>query len=90
MRQKNITVFICSILLLAAVAFTIVAYCKNCDKDNLIEYLWDTIIPVITLSLGYLFGKEKNRISKQMLYIINGFDYFCVRMAIRIVGISNI
>jgi hypothetical protein len=56
--SKNITALICTILLLVAVVFSFVVYCGDCNKDKLIEYFWDSITPIITLSLGYLFGRK--------------------------------
>ena len=56
--SKNITALICLILLVVAVVFSFVVYFGDCNKDKLIEYFWDTITPIITLSLGYLFGRK--------------------------------
>ena len=55
--SKNITAFICGIMLLGVIAFSIVIYCHD-NNTTLIGQLWDYAIPIITLSLGYLFGKN--------------------------------
>ena len=56
--SKNITAFVCGILLLGVVAFSIVIYCTDKEDTTFIGQLWEHVIPIITLSLGYLFGKK--------------------------------
>ena len=56
--SKNITAFVCSILLIGVIAFSIVIYCKDANDKSFIGQLWDYVLPIITLSLGYLFGKN--------------------------------
>ncbi|WP_394901959.1 hypothetical protein [Bacteroides xylanisolvens] len=55
--SKNITAFICIALLLGATIVSLVIYFGK-DDITLVKSIWGAIIPVITLSLGYLFGKE--------------------------------
>lgn len=56
--SKNIAALICLILIIGAMAFTYVIY--NCGPDNsFIETIWDIVLPVVTLSLGYIFGKKE-------------------------------
>ena len=56
--SKNITAFVCGILLIGVIAFSVVIYCKDTSDKGFIGQLWDYILPIITLSLGYLFGKN--------------------------------
>ena len=55
--SKNITALICIILLFGATVVSLVIYWGK-DDITFIKSIWGAIIPVITLSLGYLFGKE--------------------------------
>lgn len=55
--SKNITALICIILLLGATVVSLVIYWGK-DDVVFVKSIWGAIIPVITLSLGYLFGKE--------------------------------
>ena len=56
--SKNISALICVILLLAIIAMSCWVYKIDGDKD-FIGKLWQMILPVITLSLGYIFGKKE-------------------------------
>ena len=56
--SKNITAFVCAILLLGVLAFSIIIYYINKDDKSFIGQLWEKVIPIITLSLGYLFGHK--------------------------------
>lgn len=56
--SKNISALICVILLLAIIAMSCWMYKIDGDKD-FIGKLWQMILPVITLSLGYIFGKKE-------------------------------
>ena len=56
--SKNIAALISLILIIGAIIFSCIIY--NCDSDNsFIESIWDIILPVVTLSLGYIFGKKE-------------------------------
>lgn len=56
--SKNIAAVICFILLLAVICMSCWIY--NMDKDkSFIANLWQLVLPVITLSLGYIFGKKE-------------------------------
>lgn len=55
--SKNITATICILLILGGAAVSFYAYAFKDDKD-LVGEIWGTIAPIITLSLGYLFGKK--------------------------------
>ena len=55
--SKNITATICILLIIGGAAVSLYAYACKGDKE-LVESIWDTIAPIITLSLGYLFGKK--------------------------------
>lgn len=55
--SKNITAFICCLLLVFALGVSIGAYfCKN--DTSFAKWLWGAILPIVSLSLGYLFGKK--------------------------------
>lgn len=56
--SKNIAAIICLILLLAVIAMSFGVYFREKDKD-FISTLWQIVMPVITLSLGYIFGKRE-------------------------------
>lgn len=56
--SKNITAFFCGILLIGVIVFSLVIYSKDSSDKNFISQLWDYVLPIITLSLGYLFGKN--------------------------------
>ena len=50
-----ISFIICIVLLLIGGAMTIIELLKN----NMINYeIWDKVLPIITLTLGYIFGKN--------------------------------
>ena len=56
--SKNIAASICFTLLLAIIGMSWWVY--HIDKDkSFIASLWQSVLPVITLSLGYLFGKKE-------------------------------
>lgn len=56
--SKNIAALISLILVIGAIVFSCIIY--NCGSDNsFIETIWDIILPVVTLSLGYIFGKKE-------------------------------
>lgn len=55
--SKNIAALISLILIIGAIIFSCIIYC--CGSDNtFIETIWDIVLPVVTLSLGYIFGKK--------------------------------
>lgn len=56
--SKNISALICFILLSAIIVISVIVYYIDKDKD-FIGNLWQQILPVITLSLGYIFGKRE-------------------------------
>ena len=56
---KNIA-FTVIILLIVGVTFvSILAYLQDMPDRDLISKVWNMVIPVITLSLGYIFGKKE-------------------------------
>jgi len=56
--SKNIAVLICLILIIGAIIFSCIIY--KCGTDNsFIETIWQIVLPVVTLSLGYIFGKKE-------------------------------
>lgn len=56
--SKNIAALISLILVIGAIVFSCLIY--NCDSDNsFIQTIWDIVLPVVTLSLGYIFGKKE-------------------------------
>lgn len=57
---RNIAITTIILLLLGASIFSIVVYCNNSDDTTTISNLWNKIIPVITLALGYIFGKNND------------------------------
>lgn len=56
--SKNIAAMICLILLFAVIIMSFVVYFLEKDTD-FISKLWQIVMPVITLSLGYIFGKRE-------------------------------
>lgn len=56
--SKNISALICFLLLSAIIVMSGIVYYLDKDKD-FIGNLWQMILPVITLSLGYIFGKRE-------------------------------
>lgn len=56
--SKNIAALICFILIIGSIVFSCIIY--NCGTDNkFIETIWQISMPVVTLSLGYIFGKKE-------------------------------
>lgn len=55
--SKNIAAIICLILLIAVIFMSCIVYYLDKDK-GFISTLWQMVMPVITLSLGYIFGKR--------------------------------
>ena len=56
--SRNIAAVICFVLLAAIIAMSCVAYYMYEDK-TFVASLWQLVLPVITLSLGYIFGKKE-------------------------------
>lgn len=56
--SKNIAAVICFILLFAVIGMSCWIYYMDKDK-SFIANLWQLVLPVITLSLGYIFGKKE-------------------------------
>ena len=55
--SKNITAFLNILLIIGASTLSAIIYIN--DKDiQLVSSIWKNIIPIVTLSLGYLFGKK--------------------------------
>ena len=55
--SKNITAIICILLIVGGTVVSLYAYACKDDKE-VVGKIWGTIAPIITLSLGYLFGKK--------------------------------
>lgn len=55
--SKNITATICIILLIGGASVSFYAYACKGDAE-LAGSVWNVISPIITLSLGYIFGKN--------------------------------
>lgn len=55
--SKNITATICIILIIGGSLVSLYAYAFKDDKE-LVGSIWNVILPIITLSLGYVFGKK--------------------------------
>lgn len=55
--SKNITATICILLIIGGAVVSFYAYAWKDDKE-LVGEIWGVIMPIITLSLGYLFGKK--------------------------------
>jgi hypothetical protein len=55
--SKNITATLCILLLVGVTIVSAIVYYNERNISN-IKGLWDGILPIITLSLGYLFGKK--------------------------------
>lgn len=55
--SRNIAAVICFVLLVAIIGMSCVAYYMYEDK-YFVTTLWQLVLPVITLSLGYIFGKK--------------------------------
>lgn len=54
---KNITATICILLIIGAAIVSLYSYVCKDDKE-LAGTIWGVIAPILTLSLGYLFGKK--------------------------------
>ena len=55
--SKNITAIICVLILIGMIWLSVYAY--DCDNGILkIKDIWGIGTPILTLSLGYLFGKN--------------------------------
>lgn len=55
--SKNITAFICGVLLVTLLILSITVYL--CEKNfDPVMSLWEKVIPIMTLAFGYLFGKN--------------------------------
>ena len=55
--SKNITATINICLLLGATAVSLAVYFSEQDKE-FVKAIWGGVLPIVTLSLGYLFGKK--------------------------------
>lgn len=55
--SKNITATICVLLIVGGAVVSLYAYACKDDKD-LAGKIWGAIAPIVTLSLGYIFGKK--------------------------------
>lgn len=55
--SKNITATICILLIIGGAIVSLYAYAWKNDKE-LAGSIWGVIAPIITLSLGYIFGKK--------------------------------
>lgn len=55
--SKNITATLCILLLVGVVIVSAIVYCNERDVNKVVG-LWDGVLPIITLSLGYLFGRK--------------------------------
>lgn len=60
-NTKNASIHIAFII-----SIVLIGYCgidlfhSFCPKSNINIEIWERIIPVITLALGYIFGKDEN------------------------------
>ena len=55
--KPNITATINLVLLLGATVISLFVYCHDQDKE-FVKAIWTGAMPIVTLSLGYLFGKK--------------------------------
>lgn len=55
--SKNITAIICCLLLVFALGVSLGAYFAKGDVA-FAKWIWGAILPIVSLSLGYLFGKK--------------------------------
>lgn len=55
--SKNITAAICIMLVIVMCIISCLVYCIDRNL-TFIEDVWNKIMPIISLSLGYLFGKK--------------------------------
>lgn len=58
--SKNITFSLCLFLIIGVIAISFYVLLKDVEesKIELLSDIWNIIIPIISLSLGYLFGKK--------------------------------
>ena len=56
--SRNIAAVICFVLLLDIIVMSCLVYWTDKDK-SFVATLWQLVLPVITLSLGYIFGKKE-------------------------------
>lgn len=55
--SKNITATVCILLLIGGASVSLYAYAVKGDS-KLASSIWNVISPIITLALGYIFGKN--------------------------------
>lgn len=55
--SKNITATVCVLLLIGGASVSFYAYAVKEDSE-LASSVWNVISPIITLALGYIFGKN--------------------------------
>lgn len=55
--SRNIAAIVCFLLILGASVASITIYCSTQDS-SLIAKIWGYVTPIITLALGYIFGKK--------------------------------
>lgn len=55
--SKNITATVCILLLVGGASVSLYAYIDKGDSE-LAGSIWNVISPIITLALGYIFGKN--------------------------------
>ena len=55
--SKNITAALNILLIIGASAISLIIYFDKGDTD-FIKAIWASITPIVSLSLGYLFGKK--------------------------------
>ena len=59
--SNNIAGLFIVLLLIIGFVYTICLLCSNvCDGHNKILEFWNMLSPLLTLALGYLFGKGRN------------------------------
>lgn len=55
--SRNIAAIVCFLLIFGATVVSIATYCSTQDS-SLIAKIWGYVTPIITLALGYIFGKK--------------------------------
>lgn len=55
---RNIALTIMILLIIGATVLSCCIYCSNYPDKDFITNIWNWVIPIITLALGYIFGKN--------------------------------
>lgn len=57
---RNMAMTVIMIVIVGATVFSIVVLLISSFDKHLISQVWNSIVPIITLALGYIFGKNND------------------------------